>query len=483
MQQDNMAAGENGNQGTALKALREDIQQKRFSAALQRSGDLLDATRVASHEVFALRGKAFEGLHRSEDALAVYLKGLEQHSDNARLHLYAGHAYTRAGRSQSAVAHFHNALKLSPSLLDAYRGLLNFEAIDPDSRDAARILAVALNDSRSAMDRARACYLLGQISVDAARDIIGFTYYRRANHIAGRGFNANQREFVVPPTTLAIRHRHFRAVAGTSASGNDCPAIIVAGLPRSGKSLVETLLAGHPDLFAGGELAFVRRFVSKLDTSRDIDDLGAALRRDAAKNPGGSALAQRYREFAGRARPDHPPRYVIDTSPANLRRVGYLSLLHPGVPIVFCRRDPLDLAVALYFKHFKTGHGYSYSLGAIGRAIARSEQLMQHWLCELPNPMATVHYESLSRDPAGTLQALQRELNLDLEPVEYAGAAGTQISDNAESIDWRLFTARSIDARGSIRPDLIGFGRRFERQMRAAMEAYDRELITACDRS
>ena len=470
-----MAAGETRDRRTALEALKADLEQKRFIAALQRSEELLVTTQACLPEVFALRGKALEGLHRADEALAIYTQGLEKHPDNTRLHLYAGHAYTRAGRSQSALTHFHAALRLSPSLLDAYRGLLNFEAIDPDGRDAARILAVALNDSRSAMDRARACYLLGQIAVDAERDIVGFTYYRRANHIVGRSFKANQREFVVPATTLAIRRRHSADAEGNAARANGCPAIIVAGLPRSGKSLVESLLARHPGVLAGGELAFVRRFVSNLDTSRDIGDLGAELRRQASRDPRGSPLAQRYSEVAGRASPDHLARYVTDTSPANLRRVGYLSLVHPEVPIVFCRRDPLDLAVALYFKHFKTGHGYSYSQGAIGRAIARSEQLMQHWLCQLPNPMATVHYERLSRDPAGTLQAMQRDLNLDLAPAQHACTPGIQSGDSA---DWRLFTTRSIDAYGSIRPDLIGFGRRFERQMQAAMEAYASELVT-----
>lgn len=467
-----MASGDSKDQRTALEALQADIQQKRFSAALQRSTELLDEVRAPTPEVWALRGKALEGLQRNEEALASYLCGIGQDPDNARLHLYAGHANTRAGRSQQAVRHFHEALRISPSLLDAYRGLLNFESIEPDGRDAARILAVALNESRSAMDRARACFLMGQVSVDAGRDDIGFTYYRRANHIVGRGFSANQRQFVVPAMTLAIRQQHFPDLKGSRTAGDDCPAIIVAGLPRSGKSLVESLLAGHPDMLAGGELAFVRRFVSGLDTSRDIGDLARELRREALSDPRGTPLARRYREFSRRVRPADPPRYVIDTSPANLRRVGYLSLLHPDVPVIFCRRDPLDLAVALYFKHFKTGHGYSYSLGAIGRAIARSEKLMDHWLRELPNPMASVHYETLARDPVGTLQELDRHLGLGLSGRGACVSPGT----GENNTDWRLFTARSIDAHGSIRPDLIGFGARFGRHMQGAMSTYGEEM-------
>ncbi|MFN2329256.1 MAG: sulfotransferase [Chromatocurvus sp.] len=468
------AAGRTEEQQAALEALQADIQQKRFSAALERSREMLTADRVAAPVVWALCGKALEGLQRDDEALSIYLQGLEQFKENARLHLYAGHARTRAGQAQQAVYHFQQALRISPSLLDAYRGLLNFEAVHPDSRDAARILAVALNGSRSEMDRARACFLLGQISVDAGRDDVGFTFYRRANHIVGDGFSAKQRQYTVPASTLAINRRYFSALQGEIQTPESCPAIIIAGLPRSGKSLVESLLATDHSILPGGELAFVRRFVSDLDTSRNIADLADDLRRRAGQSPDGSPLARRYRDFARRARPGDPPRFVTDTSPANLRRIGYLSLLHPEVPIVFCRRNPLDLAVALYFKHFKTGHAYSYSLGTIGKAIARSELLMAHWLRELPNPMATIHYESLSKDPAGALQGLARDLGLDMangHPIPTAPGDHTSARDS----EWRLFTSRSIDSHGSIRPDLIGFGERFQQQMQAAIHAYEEE--------
>lgn len=470
------AAGQSKEEQAALEALQADIQQKHFSAALERSREMLKADRVAGPAVWALCGKALEGLQRVDEALSIYLQGLEQFGENARLHLYAGHARTRAGQSQQAVYHFQQALRISPSLLDAYRGLLNFEAVHPDSHDAARILAVALNESRSEMDRARACFLLGQISVDAGRDDVGFTFYRRANHIVGHGFNARQRQYTVPASTLAINRRYFPAPRGETQSPESCPAIIIAGLPRSGKSLVESLLATDNSILPGGELAFVRRFVSDLDTSKDIAELAADLRRRAGQSPNGSQLARRYRDFARRARPDDPPRFVTDTSPANLRRIGYLSLLHPEVPIVFCQRNPLDLAVALYFKHFKTGHGYSYSLGAIGKAIARSELLMAHWLRELPNPMATVHYESLSKDPTVALQRLGRDLGL---AVTIGRPTGSDDHRSAGDSEWRLFTSRSIDSHGSIRPDLIGFGERFEQQMQSAIHAYKEEYANA----
>jgi tetratricopeptide (TPR) repeat protein len=460
------AVSQDDGRQAALEALREDLRERRFNAALRRAAQLLAKVESSPAEVWALQGKALEGLRRHDEALEAWRAGLDRHPGSARLHLYAGHGCVRAGESSRATQHFHRALAANPALLDAYRGLLNYEAIDPDGREAARILSIALDEGRTAMDRARACYLLGQIHIEAKRDETGFVFYRRANHLVSRGFSARQRQFQLPPITFAIT-RALLAQDGRrrdSVGETRCPALLIAGLPRSGKSLVESLLAQSHEVLAGGELAFLRQWVSSLDEQRDPRLLAAALRREQ-----GSTLATRYGEFARSQRPDQPTRYVTDTSPANLRRIGHLALRHPEVPVIFCRRDPLDLAVSLYFKHFKTGHAYSYSLSAIGRAIARADGLIDHWLRELPNPMLCVDYESVVSDPAGTLARIDRELGLALGPT-----GGTPATPGDEA-GWRLYPARSIDSQGSISPTLVGFGQRFSRAMRPAMTALEEE--------
>jgi tetratricopeptide (TPR) repeat protein len=455
-----------------VTSLQAAWREKRFGAVLTHSAGIVDSGGAVEAEVYALRGKAFEALHQPQDALAVYLRGLECHPGSARLALCAAYAYTRMGCSQLAIAHFRRAISISPSPT-AYRGLLNLEPIDPDSPEAAAILTIALNASRSAMERARACYLLGQISVEAGRDAVGFVYYHRANQTVGAGLDARQRRFQIPRTALAMRRHDFSESSDLGAWDGACVPLIVTGLPRSGKSLVESLLAAKRGLLAGGELAFVRRLASSLDARGDVNEVAAELRLRKESGRGCSPLAQLYGEFAASARCDAPPRYVTDTSPANLSRLGYLALLHPDVPIVFCHRDPLELAVALYFKHFKSGHGYSYGLASVGRAIARAEKLMRHWLRELPNPIATVSYEALVRDPGKTLQDLQSTLGLELGDDAGLGASPHAGQQEPES-KLRLFTARSLDAGGAIWASIC-----------TAMEAYAREvdaLEQACDR-
>jgi hypothetical protein len=87
-----------------------------------------------------------------------------------------------------------------------------------------------------------------------------------------------------------------------------------------------------------------------------------------------------------------PCTHLTDTSPANLEYLGYLALLHPEVPVLFCRCNALDLGVSLYFRNFRRGQGFSYDLEATGRTIALADKLIDHWLSVLPNPVWEVAY-------------------------------------------------------------------------------------------
>lgn len=439
---------------TAVAAIRASLQRRAFERALQASEQQL-ALRSEDAELWALKGQALQGLGRWADAEACFLRGLKYSPGNARLLVLQGHLYTRLGRSEDAVSSYTRALSRDPGMTDAYRGLLNFRAIPADGPEVAELLALALSERRTDSARARALFLLGQIFVDAGMDQTGFAFFRQANSLVASTIERGKREYPVTPGASAMTAEFFRRHARTTQAAPACPAIIVAGLPRSGKSLVENLLAAHPLISAGGELALVRKLVGDLDQSQGLETLATRL---AAETD--SPLGRHCPPPAGGAR------YVVDTSPANLSRLGYLALLHPEVPIIFCRREPLDLGMALYFKNFRSGHRYSYHLASAGRAIALAEKLMNHWHQALPNPTWEVHYEELVRAPQRTQQALYSGLGLPLaRPPEDAGAGA----------DWRVFPSRSIDSVGTISAELVGFADRFRSQLEPLAKAYTAE--------
>jgi len=453
----------------ALKAL---LAARDFPALLRATG-----TRdgEASAERWLYRGKALEGLLRLEEAADCYGEGLARWPGAAALHLALGQLALRRGDRRTALAALERTRALNPDSLDCYAALLHLVPLAHDGPEAARILARALDQRRGDAARARALFLLGQLQVEAGLDRTGFVYYAAGNRLTVDAIEKRKRDYHVPERLLRMDRGTFAAAA---RSLPPCPAVVVSGLPRSGKSLVETLLAEHPAVTAGGEFAGLRRAVA----DEPAGDLPARL--GAAAAGGRSPFIDAYRQHplgagffdaGGQPGSDAGRRWLVDSSPANLLRLGYFGLLHPDTPVVLCRRRAEDLGLALYFKKFRSGHGYSYDLAAAGRAIARAEQLIAHWQAVLPNPVLVVDYEELVTEPAAMQARLFAHLGLRPPPAPpaRAGRAGEECAEAGSG--WRLFPSKSPGAGSAPEPSLLGFAERFAEELKPLVAAYEAE--------
>ncbi|MEZ5554955.1 sulfotransferase [Haliea sp.] len=441
---------------TALSVIREQVQSKDFARSLRESAMLLEQNSNIA-ELWSLQGQSLQGLGRLAEAEACYRTGLELCSGAPRLLVQLGHLLSRQNRGEEACDCFAQAMAADATLTDAYRGLLNFRAIPLDSPEVATLLKLALDTERSHAARARALFLLGQIYTESGLDNPGFAFYEQANRFAAADLKGT-REYQVSPSAAGMDRPFFSRYPRRQAAPH-CPLLVVAGLPRSGKSLVETLLAQHPGVVAGGELALVRKLAASLPAEGNLHTQAKRLVAQAE-----SPLLQLCPPLEGAG-----ARYLTDTSPANLSRLGWLGLLHPEVPVVLCRRAPLDLGLALFFKNFRSGHRYSYQLATIGRAMALAEKLIDHWQAALPNPLLQVQYETLVREPDVVRKALTTLLALD-----DTGRAEQQAPGTART--WRIFPSRSLDSVGEISPALVGFAHRFRHQLAPMMQAYTDEL-------
>lgn len=192
-----------------------------------------------------------------------------------------------------------------------------------------------------------------------------------------------------------------------------CPAVIIAGLPRTGKSLTEILLSRLPGIISGGELALARKFVSREEAiERSFEKLVHKF-----TNPNLLNLETQYQALiANSNKPD--AKLITDTSPGNIYKLGLFSLAYPTTPIIFCERDLLDLGISIYFKKFRKGHNYSYNLATLGTTIAAVECLIDHWQKTLPNPMLRIRYEDLVSRPRDVVDELAKFMNVPLSTIE-----------------------------------------------------------------
>ncbi|MEE4637286.1 MAG: sulfotransferase [Wenzhouxiangella sp.] len=437
-----------------MQAWRSILGKHDFHAILARTDDL-DGN--SAEDAWLYRGKALEGLCRFDEAATAYAGGLKCFPDSMPLHLALGQLEIQRGRPKHALKLLRRGCELEPNNLNCYTARLNLESLDPDGPEAARMLVRALDERKSEASRARALFFLGQINVEAKRDRIGFAYYRAGNALAAKPIDPSRREYSLPRHLLTLSRADFETA---NPAVPECKVIVVAGLPRSGKTMLESMLAEHAAIFPAGEYAGLRRALAKLDKKRLLE--GVRKQASEGRSPFAKAYAKHPLAGVGAG-------WLVDSSPANLTRLGYFGMVHPDTPVVLCRRRAPDLGVSLYFKKFKTGHGYTYDLQSIGRAIALTERLIDHWRAVLPNPVLVVDYEDLVSDPEGTRTALFAHLGLEVP---------ARIERKSSEQDWRVFPGRSPGPGAPISPALIGFSDRFEGELAPMISAY-REMKTA----
>jgi tetratricopeptide (TPR) repeat protein len=449
--------------GLLIGQVSSHLAEGRLLHALASSSELLQR-QPAQVVAWKLRGDALSALNRVEDAAASYARALEL-SPEPRLYTRLGRCMVKLRQDDAARACFNKALELDPGAMHALKELAGIAAVPLDHPLVKEMKHMLGEQLAPADTRAFAAFLLGRIEFQAGKLHEAFNHYQLGNQLvnASSPQAGSEQEWL---SLLALDHSCFAAAkarAGT-VSGASPPVVLVVGLPRSGKSLVEFLLASHPDFAAGGELAGIKRVVG--DEPADPVQRAAALSgREAA------ALREFYEaQLAQQLGPGGrtAARIIIDTSPGNLSCLGYLGVLAPQVPVVLCERDPLDLGAALYFKKFRSGHAYSFDLERLGKAMAHAERLIAHWALTLPNPVLRIRYEEMVFAPNQARQRLLHFLGRDLSACDRSLETG-----NSNTPLHPSHTAPLVQ----IRSDLVGFSRPLREQFAPMMQAY-RQTVT-----
>ena len=286
--------------------------------------------------------------------------------------------------------------------------------LEPDSGDAGILveLEAAMRQSGLPVEtRANAGFALGR-----ARDRLGlyseaFAAIDIANQLArsgGPAYDAAREEGATRAMIAA-----FPGGAGPMAThGQALPApqpIFICGLFRSGSTLVEQVLSAHPEVNAGGEIAFLPRLVAGQlspfpGSMAGLDD--GALQSLAEDYRAG--LAGLRREAGGMGR------LVTDKRPDNFRLIGLIKRMFPAVRIINTVRSPLDTGLSIYFQHLdQAAAAYSSELGAIGHYFGQYRRLMAHWKKLYPGDIVDFDYDAFVLDPEPALRRLLPALGLD----------------------------------------------------------------------
>lgn len=339
-------------------------------------------------------GSSLQALGRDAEALASYREALllvPGYADAA-----AGEATVldRLGRVIEAAERIEQAFRQSPDQPDV---IITFASLAPRLRQE-RIARVALESLLQRPDLATrkkeaALFALGKLYDQEGFWEQAFSSYQQAHTVRPRAFDLNA--FLdFGRRTREIFSAENRQRLPKSGSSSSVP-IFVVGMPRSGTSLVEQILASHSQVHGAGELTWVDDLAAAWPTR-----LGASLPYpECALDFSVRSLDGAASEYLSHLRDSAPSATrIVDKMPGNFTHLGLIALLFPQARIIHIRRDPLDTCLSCYFQNFRQGHEYTGDLSTLGQVYREYERLMAHWHQVLTMPLLEVSYEELVTD-------------------------------------------------------------------------------------
>ena len=240
-----------------------------------------------------------------------------------------------------------------------------------------------------------------------------FSHWTEGHRLLGRlqpFSRAAYRSFV--DATIA-RLDYTRLHRGPRATNRDSSPVFVVGMPRSGTTLAEQIIAAHHDAFGAGERNALSAAFATLGGGWDTPQ--AVERVAALDGPTLNRAAERYLAELHALAPEK--KRIVDKMPGNFAYLGLVALMLPGARIIHCTRDPRDIGLSIFTFRFYGHHPYAHDLADLGWYIGQHERLMAHWRAAVPNPILTLPLKHWVEDFAGTLRRVLDFLELPFDPA------------------------------------------------------------------
>ncbi|WP_049622410.1 tetratricopeptide repeat-containing sulfotransferase family protein [Frateuria defendens] len=343
-------------------------------------------------------GRQLQLLGETEPAIAALSQAVELAPGFLPAHILLGDALVHRGRFDEADASYRAALRLHPACGDAWRGLANMKTRPLSDQDRAQLAALLQRDGLAPPDRIAMGYALGKVCEDQGRYAEAFSALREANAEWHRLAPWNAGAFHAQVSAVLKADRALPAPLDP-ALGTE--AIFIVGLPRSGSTLFEQILATHPQVEGASELP---------DLGLVIQEESARRRQafpqwvEAATAEDWQRLGRRYLERTARWRRQRPRH--TDKLPENWLYAGVLRAMLPGARIVDARRDALEAGWSCYKQQFYARPHFACTLTDIAAYTRDYERAMAAWQAADPMRLRIQSYEALLDHPEGEIRAL-----------------------------------------------------------------------------
>ena len=380
------------------------------------------------------------GLGENERAIGLYEQMLAQAPGSPDVNLWIAHALKTVGRVPEAIESYQAAAAARPDFGDAYWSLANLKTYRFSDAEMARMRAEEASPTTGLIDRYHLNFALGKALEDRGETAESWRCYERGNALK-RSESRYRPELIETNTrqqTQVCTRDFFARRAGWGDPRPD--PIFILGLPRSGSTLLEQILASHSQVEGTQELADIQRIVLDLQgREADLDNPrypGALAEMGEAdfRRLGEAYLADTQVYRSGK------PRF-IDKMPNNFRHIGLIQLMLPNARIIDARRDPMSCCFSNLKQLFAQGQEFTYSVNDIARYYRTYLELMAHWDVVLPGRILRVRHEDVVVDLEGSVRRMLDYCGLPFEPacVEFHKTERSVRTPSSEQVRQPIF--------------------------------------------
>lgn len=441
-------------------------QLRQYTSALIYSEKL---TRIAPTEDMSWQIHADNLLNagKFEDALGAFEKAYEAGQQDASMLLQQAHVHKILGNNNEAVARYLSCTDTTSTEGAAYWGLANFRDIQFSSAQLERLTSIPLAPESDLEQACQASFALAKHHEDIEEYDRAFALYLNAN--ANRpGSPFSPKKYAAKCNALMETFNADILCKGSKPIQDSVKPIFIVGLPRSGSTLVEQILASHSQVEGTMELKTLPALARKiyLESCQKNGDNSGRFNKFTANEL--TEFGNWYLQESEIYRTDKP--YFIDKLPPNFQHIGLIHMILPQAIIIDARRQPMACGMGIFKQHFGHGHDFSYNLRHIGFYYKQYLKLMDYWHSALPGKVYTLHHEQLVLDTETQIKDLLAHCQLEFEPECLA----FHLNKRA------VRTASSDQVRRPISKDGLDLWERYQTQLNPLVEALGEETLKRC---
>ncbi|MCB1232397.1 MAG: sulfotransferase [Verrucomicrobiae bacterium] len=413
----------------------EWLKRDRFPEAQAAFGDVL--RRQPNHPgAIHYLGVTLMRLDRFDEAVALIRRSIRLRPGVADYHHNLGAALRALGEFDEAEQAYRKAIELRPDYAEAwfnYSGVKRFRD-ESGAAALATIEAQLATGTLSDLDREFLHFAAGKIADDRGEFDLAFSHYQEGNRLRGHVFDREDFLRMIDRLEQTFTNETLLSLGAKRVGCDSEEPVFIVGMPRSGTTLVEQILASHPSIVAAGELPDIRAIAGTISQYAG----GASYPENVLALPEAAleGFASHYLKLRDPIR-EPGTRRIVDKMPSNFLHVGLIRLLFPNSRIIHLVRDPRDTCLSCWFQRFRSGHEYASDLADLGFYYRVQERMMRHWKSVISRGIHTLHYESLVESP----EAVVREM------LEFCGVTWDDACLRFHQTERAVTTASNLQVR------------------------------------